>query len=83
MFESVLHNRNVLLKKQERSRRTPSIWPAPCHLRHGDFLVQEHILTVLEPTQEVILALSSNMPWVGEVVPLITAALDEMQRIDV
>ncbi len=38
---------------------------------------------ILEPVKDVTLALSSEISWVGDVLPIVTSAIDSIRRIDV
>ena len=68
---------------QELSRRTPSAWPSALHFTVDDFEFIFNVVTVSQPFQNVTNALSSSSSWVGDVIPLMTSAIDNVQHMEV
>ncbi len=83
MLASVFKNRSVLQRMQEIGKRNSSLWPKSFHLSLEDFTNIEHVVMILSPIQEVTRSLSNASAWIGEVVPLLTSAIDVIDEMDV
>eukprot|EP00171_Calliarthron_tuberculosum_P023086 IDg23086t1 len=83
MLASVHINQNVLQRMQERGRRDVKLWPVSLHLSADDFTLIGNVVKVLEPIQNVTKQLSLSTAWIGDVLPLMTSAIDAVINLDV
>eukprot|EP00171_Calliarthron_tuberculosum_P023574 IDg23574t1 len=69
MLESVLINKPVLLRLQEKGKREPDVWPFAPHLSADDFELMHHIVEVLKLVRSATKELSSEFTILSDVVP--------------
>ena len=83
MLDSIICNREVLKRLQERGKRHREIWPVEIHLSADDFELLESVASIQSTVREVTKALSSKSSWVGDVLSLLTASLDTVSKEEV
>lgn len=79
MFESVLLNKPVLVRLQERGRREPALWPPALHLSADDFELMHHVVQVLEPIRDATKQLSAASSTLSDVIPTFTSTLEAVR----
>lgn len=83
MFESVLRNREVLLRMQEEGRRNRKSWPTVLHFTSEDFDTIQSVVSVLEPVRFATKELSKKNSRVGDVVPVFTSTIEAVGNTSV
>lgn len=83
MMSCIIRNSAVLQNMLERNDVINEVWPRPLHLSADDFVLIQNVVTILKPVQDVTKSLSLSSAWVGDVLPLITSAIDSVSRMDV
>ena len=83
MFRSVHYHSPAIREMQREGVENSEIWPSLFHLTADEFRLIRNVTEILVPIHDVTLALSSSFSWVGDVLPLLTSAVDNVRRMDV
>ncbi len=83
MFHSILKNKCVLFRIQERGMRERGVWPAALTLTSDDFDIIDSIVDVLSPVKHATKVLSSEQASVGDVVPTLLFTIEQIKSVSV
>ena len=83
IFESVLNNQSVLMRMEEAGRRNNSVWTLSFHSFPDNWILIQNIVSVQRPVQDATYVLSSNSAILGDVLPVFTSVVVNVQNLEV
>ncbi len=83
MLRCIYKNSGFIRYMQRAGFKDNVVWPVLFHFSSNDFSLIRNVVEILQPIEEVTFALSSPCSWVGNVLPLLTSAVDTIRRMDV
>ena len=79
-----IHKNSLVIRDMQRAGFEDNVvWPLLFHFSADDFSSIRNVVEILQPIEEVTFALSAPCSWVGDVLPLLTSAVDTIRGMDV